>query len=151
MSVLIIEDDRPFVELLRHWLGDRKIRIAETMAEARNLITDKAPKFIVVDLTLPDSKAMQTLANIRKLREDSKDAVVIVITGTPDLKEKAEEAGADVFLGKDDKGFFTKLTEAIVNPPRRPNVKVPESVKHVEAAARDLVCESRPCPPQNNP
>jgi ActR/RegA family two-component response regulator len=151
MSVLIIEDDRPFVELLRHWLGDRKIRIAETMAEARNLITDKAPKFIVVDLTLPDSKAMQTLANIRKLRSDSHDAVVIVITGTPDLKQEAEAAGADVFLGKDDKGFFTKLTEAIVNPPRRPNVKVPEAVKDVEAAARDLVCESRPCPPQNQP
>jgi hypothetical protein len=96
-------------------------------------------------------QAMQTLANIRKLRSDSHDAVVIVITGTPDLKQEAEAAGADVFLGKDDKGFFTKLTEAIVNPPRRPNVKVPEAVKDVEAAARDLVCESRPCPPQNQP
>ncbi len=45
------------------------------------MITEKAPRFIVVDLTLPDSKAMQTLANIKKLRADSKDAVVIVITG----------------------------------------------------------------------
>lgn len=142
MSLLIIEDDRPFVELLRHWLGDRKIRIAETLREAQKMITAEAPKFIVVDLSLPDSNAMNTLANIRKLREESKDAVVIVITGAPrpEFEEKATAAGADVFLNKDDpQGFFAKLTNAIEHPPKRAPSQLCDAVERVEAATLALV------------
>ncbi len=140
MSVLIIEDDRPFVELLRHWLGERKIRIAESLAAAKQMISSETPKFLVVDLSLPDSTAMQTLSRIRELRNEAKDAVVIVITGYPDAC-KYSTGDFDLLLSKDDRGFFSKLSSALVNPPRPPNVPVPAPLASRLAEAEEEVRE----------
>jgi DNA-binding response OmpR family regulator len=141
VSVLIIEDDQPFVELLRHWVGGREIRVAPTLEAARRMIAEAAPKFMILDLGLPDSTTVQTLARIRELKRQACDATVIVITGHPDTRERALTEGADRFLHKDEKGdgFFSAISSALVEGGATPKCAAEPTVAEVERTVQRMV------------
>jgi two-component system, response regulator RegA len=115
MSLLLIDDDEPLIELLRVWLGNRTIQVARTIAEAAAQIAEHAPKHIILDLKLPDSMPAQTIARIKALKNSAQDAVVIVITGYPCHQAEAIAAGADRFIpkGGDARVFAQQLEDAI--------------------------------------
>jgi ActR/RegA family two-component response regulator len=100
VSLLIIDDDEPLIEILRVWLGKRTIRVAHSMREAESQIAESAPEHIVLDLALPDSNPAKTIERIRDLKRLSKDAVVIVVTGWPAHEAAARAGGADKFFVK---------------------------------------------------
>lgn len=117
MSLLIIEDDEPFVELMLLALKPSKYRVARSIPEAFKLIEDDAPEVIVLDLKLPGSLPEDTVGQIRELRARSKDATIIVITGHPDfrrLQDAAVSQGAKSVLSKDTGGLFGTLSEEIL-------------------------------------
>lgn len=139
-DVLIIEDDAPFVELLRYWFGSREIRIAHSLAAANRMIAAAAPKFIVIDLALPDSIPAKTLSVIRDLKKAANDAVVIVITGFPDAKPQAFASGADAFISKDPHAnFFDRLNSALVAPPATPGFTPSPVIEKMERTVREIV------------
>jgi ActR/RegA family two-component response regulator len=140
--MLIIEDDLPFVDLMRATLGLQDVRVARTMAEAIAMIDQSAPHVILLDLTLPDSPLTQTLERIHELKTRSKDATLIVITGHHDvaqLKDSAVKAGAKTVLSK-DKGFFNSLSEALISSGwSRPPCVSESVVDKIEATVHRIV------------
>ncbi len=140
--MLIIEDDEPFLDLMRATLGLRDVRIARTMKEALAMIKEAAPEVIILDLSLPDSPFSQTIDRIHELKTRSKDATVIVITGHPDvtqLKDAAIKAGAKTVLSKDH-GFFNSLSEALMSSGwSRPPCAAQSVVEKIEATVQKIV------------
>ncbi len=142
MSMLIIEDDDIFLELMRKTLGLRNVRVARTMSEALALIDERSPEVIILDLSLPDSPLEKTLERIKELKTRSKDATLIVITGHPDinkLQASAKNDGAFAVLSKDN-GFFNSLSDALVSTGK---IKVScageETVMQIERVVEKLV------------
>lgn len=139
VSILLVEDDLPLVELLRHWLGDRDIRVASSLAEAQRMIASLPPKVLILDLGLPDSLPAQTIARIRELKQASLDAVVIVITGSESNRNAAMAGGADHYFSK-DRGFFAKVAGAIPPEPLGASrAGASPAVEQVERTVREIV------------
>jgi ActR/RegA family two-component response regulator len=115
--MLIIEDDEPFIELMRATLGLRDVRVAHTIREAMAMIDESPSEIILLDLSLPDSPLTQTIDRIHELKTRSQDATVIVITGHDDVQQLEADiikAGAKTVLSKDH-GFFSSLSDALVS------------------------------------
>jgi DNA-binding NtrC family response regulator len=98
MNVLIVDDDVPWsniaAAMLRPVTGN--VRMAETFRDAKRQI-DKPNGFDVVllDLTLPDSAAAQTIEHIPDINATGRK--VVVVTGQPvneALREAVKACGA---------------------------------------------------------
>lgn len=142
MSLLIIEDDQPFLELMLRSLKPKSFRVAHSLAEAFQLIDQEAPKVILLDLRLPGSPVDETLSRIPELKARSKDAIIIVLTGYPDLPRLQEAAllgGAKSVLSKDSAGIFGALSEEVLKSmnaaPESPNPVVAQ----IEAEVKKIV------------
>ncbi len=121
MSILIIEDDEPLIEILRYWLGNRPIRVARTMQEATEQIAKSVPQYIILDLGLPDSTPSKTIAEIKRIKAAARNAVIIVVTGFDGNEAPAREAGADYFVPKVLEGrvIADDIVSKIQDPPKK--------------------------------
>ncbi len=99
-SILIVEDDADFRDVLEHTLGTicRSVRTASTLADAIRECTIKAPDLVLLDLGLPDGDGADLLRRLRGLT----DVPIIVLSGREDEEEKVAllDAGADDFIIK---------------------------------------------------
>lgn len=106
IPVLVVEDnpgDARLVELALTQAGDDGFRVdrVSTLADALAHIEENAPQAVLLDLSLPDSHGMETLA---RLRDAAPNVPVLVLTGTEDseLAMLALKAGAQDYLVKGD-------------------------------------------------
>jgi two-component system cell cycle response regulator len=105
MSILLVEDDPVSAHLALSSLQpspagmDWRLSHVQTLAAACALT--EAPDLILLDLTLPDARGLDTLT---RLRERFAFVPVILLTGVedPEIEERALRAGAQDFLGKDE-------------------------------------------------
>lgn len=100
-SILIVEDDVLMAEIMATVVGAEKT--VTTLAEAMNQIRQKSFDLVLLDLKLPDSTQMATLAAIPEMKSLGVRNVV-VITGSPvdeRLLKAGLEAGATDVIGKD--------------------------------------------------
>jgi two-component system, cell cycle response regulator len=105
LSILLVEDDPVFARLVRASLepspegSDWRLAHVESLAAA--CAVTETPDLIVLDLTLPDGRGLETLARVR---ERFAFVPVILLTAVEDLniEERALRAGAQDFLGKDE-------------------------------------------------
>lgn len=112
VSVLLIDDDEPLIEVLRIWLGDtRPIRVAHSIREAEEQMAEKLPDYVILDLDLPDSPPSETIKRIRSIKKLAPNTVVIVITGWPDHEREALAGGADGFVSKVEHGLGARLRD----------------------------------------
>lgn len=119
VSLLLIDDDEPLIEVLRFWLGStRPIRVARSLAEGLKEIAEKSPDHILLDLGLPDSRPSETIERIKELKAKAPNACVIVITGWPGHEHAARNAGADGFIAKGSAAdeFAAGLKAAVKKP-----------------------------------
>jgi DNA-binding NarL/FixJ family response regulator len=99
---ILLADNQPQVRfglgvLLEHQPG---IEIVGEAADARDLLDQSKtvhPDLILLDWTLPKMQATNLLAN---LREICPKVAVIVLSGRPEARQAALDAGADGFVGK---------------------------------------------------
>jgi DNA-binding NarL/FixJ family response regulator len=141
MSVLIIEDDVAFLELICHSLNPRPVRFACTYEEAKRKMIESAPDVVLLDLSLPDSSPAETIKRIRDIKELSKDATVIVITGNPyiySLHNEAVRQGADCVLSKDH-GFFETLEVALIAARKRQRCASLPTIELIERTVEKIV------------
>ncbi len=141
MDLLLVEDDRAFVDLIIHALEPHPIRVAHSMAQALELIRECAPDVILLDLALPDSTSHQTLASIYDLRLHANNSPVIVITGRYDidqLQEAAAKSGADRVLNK-DKGFFEALGDALLSIGSKAGIPPSPTIAKIEDAVDRII------------
>jgi DNA-binding NarL/FixJ family response regulator len=150
MSLLIIEDDEPFLELIRIALGNPKsLRVAHTLSEAYRMIDNWTPETILLDLTLPDSPIAQTLDKIKDIKARAKNATVIVITGHSEpgkFEAAAAKGGAECVLSKDH-GFFDKLNLLVKKPKGSGAVCASkDTVEKIEEIVEKIVGSDPPWP-----
>lgn len=123
LQALIVEDDQNFqkvVEIrLRSWKEDIQLRVANSIAQARNYLDDKAWSYslVILDQHLPDGIGATLLTHPRL-----QDAAVLAVSadGAPDLPASAVLAGAQHFLSKIQvsEPLFLPLLDALVERKR---------------------------------
>ena len=120
ISILLIEDNPGDVGLLQEFLResveiDFQLFSAETLQKGLDLSTKHNVDIILLDLSLPDSKGLKTLA---KVRTACVGKPIIVLTGNNDLsvsKEAIQEGAQDFLIkGKIDSELLIRaITYAI--------------------------------------
>jgi two-component system KDP operon response regulator KdpE len=98
--VLVVEDERTMVRLLRAALTSHGYRVVEASSgeEALRQAATRAPDVVVLDLGLPDLDGLEVT---RRLREWSAVPIVVVSArGQEGDKIKALDAGADDYVTK---------------------------------------------------
>jgi CheY-like chemotaxis protein len=97
VTVLLVEDSRFTCDALRliFQRSGARLRRAENLAVARDHLGRYRPDLVIVDLGLPDGRGEDLIA---QAAEDG--LAVLALSGDPDRRVAALEAGAVVFLDK---------------------------------------------------
>ncbi|CAN0573024.1 unnamed protein product [Ectocarpus sp. 12 AP-2014] len=98
--VLVVEDSRHACEALRLICqrSGARIRRAESIASANRHLCAYRPRIAVVDMGLPDGSGAELIEQLANA--DQRIEGIIAISGDEAQKDKAMEAGADIFLEK---------------------------------------------------
>ena len=100
ISVLLVDDDVTFHELLRYGLEKEglSVEVAESSIEARRKLDAMDFALVVLDIGLPDENGLALLRQIRTRT----DIPIMVISGHADMENvvTALELGANDFIGK---------------------------------------------------
>lgn len=105
MKLLIVEDDDGVFVAIRATLRgmDVEIHRVPTWSAMLEELGTTTYNVIILDLGLPDSDTLTTLASIRNLKMNYPATAICVITGQPNQNmETAKAAGADDFIHKSD-------------------------------------------------
>jgi two-component system, cell cycle response regulator len=105
LNILLVEDDPVHAHLAGAALNpspegcDWRLKHVETLAAACALT--ETPDLILLDLTLPDARGLETL---QRLRERFAFVPVVLLTAVEDpaIEVTARQAGAQDFLGRDE-------------------------------------------------
>src|SRR5687767_11695600 len=102
MTCLVVDDDLIFGELVALAAKSENVLVATSIQEAIAIIDRQPPDYVLLDLTLRDSKPQQTMDLIRELKTRSRGATIIVVTNdsAEETRLKALQRGADLFLVK---------------------------------------------------
>ena len=100
-SLLIVEDDRPFLARLARAMEGRGFVVdtAETVEEAINKVKAAPPAYAVIDMRLSDGNGLDVVATIRERREDSR-AIILTGYGNIATAVTAVKLGAIDYLSK---------------------------------------------------
>lgn len=106
IRVLIVDDHFSLAESLAMAIdfeADMEcIGIAPTSRQALELVAERAPDAVLMDVRLPDSDGIEATARVKAIRPE---AAVIVLTAHPDpaIMVRAGHAGASGFLRKESR------------------------------------------------
>lgn len=102
-SVLIVEDDQFFSGLVAQKLDQAgfEVLLAGGGEEALNVLKEKSPSLIILDLMMPGMDGFEVLSRIKK-DEKTKEIPTVVLSnlGQRDEVDRAISLGADDFLIK---------------------------------------------------
>lgn len=116
ISVLLVDDEREFLEVLTKRLRKRKLKLttADSGEEAVRIIREVAVDVVVLDMKMPHMDGLQTLREIKKLNPSVE---VIMLTGHADVDSAVEglELGAFDYLMKpvDIDELLYKMQDAV--------------------------------------
>jgi len=124
IKVLLIEDDPMYTDLVRQLLVGPLVALPGTqftlvcatrLSDGLARLANTDIQVVLLDLTLPDSKGLRTLA---KVRQEAPDVAVVVLTGAgdPALATQALQKGAQDYLLKgetDERSLARSLRYAI--------------------------------------
>ena len=115
-SLIIVDDDRPFLQRLARAMETRgfEVRSAHSISEGIELIRAQAPAFAVVDMRLEDGNGLDVIAELTRVRPDSR---IIVLTGYGNIATavSAVKLGAVDYLAKP--ADADDVTDALLAPP----------------------------------
>jgi len=100
-SLLIVDDDRPFLARLGRALESRGfvVRMAQSVAEGLDELRREAPAFAVVDMRLEDGNGLDVLEELARLRPEAR-AVILTGYGNISTAVTAVKLGAVDYLSK---------------------------------------------------
>jgi len=122
-SLLLVEDDRPFLQRLARAMQKRgfTVTMAESVKEATALIAASSFQFAVIDLKLGDGNGMEVIEAIRRQRHQTR---IVVLTGYGNIASAvtAVKLGALDYLAKpaDADDIFAALTRQKLEKPAVP-------------------------------
>ena len=100
-SLLIVEDDKPFLERLSRAMETRGFTVTscDTVADGLTQIGKSAPAFAVVDLRLGDGNGLDVVSALKQKRPDAR-AIVLTGYGNIATAVTAVKMGAVDYLSK---------------------------------------------------
>jgi two-component system response regulator RegA len=100
-SLLIVEDDKPFLERLARAMETRGFAVTscDSVAEGLTQIARAAPAFAVVDLRLGDGNGLDVVSALKRKRPDAR-AIVLTGYGNIATAVTAVKLGAVDYLSK---------------------------------------------------
>ena len=100
-SLLVVDDDKPFLQRLSRALEQRgfTVRTADSVAGGIAELTAAAPAFAVVDMRLGDGNGLDVIEALQRARSDAR---VVVLTGYGNIATavNAVKLGAIDYLAK---------------------------------------------------
>jgi two-component system response regulator RegA len=100
-TVLLMDDDRPFLQRLARAMESRGFAVtqAESVAEGLAAVREEAPDFAVVDMRLEDGNGLDVVEDLRSREADTR---VVVLTGYGNIATAvtAVKLGAIDYLAK---------------------------------------------------
>ena len=132
-SILVIDDDRAVLHIFKQLYSKDNVELltAKTAAEGLNLVRERVPDVVFLDLMLPDVSGLDALAEIRQF--DVRIPVILITAGgTSDTAIEAMKNGAHDYLVKPlDLAAVQKLALDAVSASRlmRVAVEVPSSAQ----------------------
>ncbi|WP_309086335.1 ActR/PrrA/RegA family redox response regulator transcription factor [Chelativorans sp.] len=125
-SLLIVEDDRPFLARLARAMEGRGfvVETAETVEEAISKVRAAAPAFAVIDMRLSDGNGLDVVSAIREKREDAR-AIILTGYGNIATAVTAVKLGAVDYLSKpadadEIYGALMRRGNEKIEPPENP-------------------------------
>jgi two-component system response regulator RegA len=114
-SLVLVDDDRAFLQRLARAMELRgfEVRSAFSVAEGLELIRQKPPAFAVVDMRLEDGNGLDVIAELARLRSDSR-AIVLTGYGNIATAVSAVKLGAVDYLAKP--ADADEVTDALLAP-----------------------------------
>jgi two-component system, response regulator RegA len=121
-SLLIVEDDKPFLQRLAHAMEGRGFSVANAQSVADGLthLEGSSPAFAVVDMRLDDGNGLDVISALKKRRPEA-HGVVLTGYGNIATAVAAVKAGAVDYLPKPADADAVErallATEAALPPP----------------------------------
>jgi two-component system, response regulator RegA len=114
-SLVLVDDDKAFVQRLARAMELRgfEVRVGNSIAEGLDLIRQKPPAFAVVDMRLEDGNGLDVIAELNRLRPNSR-AIVLTGYGNFATAVSAVKLGAVDYLGKP--ADADDVTDALLAP-----------------------------------
>jgi two-component system response regulator RegA len=101
MTLLLVDDDRPFLSRLTRAMEARGFQVtaAESVAEGLAQIRKAAPAFAVIDMRLQDGNGLDVISELKALRPDARG---VILTGYGNIATAvtAVKLGAFDYLAK---------------------------------------------------
>ena len=125
-SLLIVDDDDPFRDRLSRAMERKgfQVRNAKTVENAVKLVRSAPPNFALVDLRLEDGNGLDVVAEINKVKKDSR---IVMLTGYGNLPTAvaAVKAGAIDYMAKpvdadDVESALLASLDSKAKPPENP-------------------------------
>ena len=109
-SALIIDDEIDICLLLKNYLKKKCDNVSYSTALKDGFLKfqESSPDLLILDHNLPDGFGID---NIQKFKKENSSLFIIVISAMSNLKTKALENGADVFMEKPIS--FNKLNDLL--------------------------------------
>jgi two-component system, response regulator RegA len=100
-SLLIIDDDKPFLTRLVRAMERRgfEVREAESVSEGLKRVEEAAPAFAVVDMRLEDGNGLDVIRRLKELRPEAR-AIILTGYGNIATAVTAVKLGAVDYLAK---------------------------------------------------
>ena len=100
-SLLIVEDDKPFLQRLARAMEGRGFAVttAESVAEGLTQLETASPAFAVVDMRLEDGNGLDVISALKRRRPDAR-AIILTGYGNIATAVNAVKLGAVDYLSK---------------------------------------------------
>jgi two-component system NtrC family sensor kinase len=138
-KLLVIDDDKIIRERLKKLLemDDFEVSIAEDGQRGLDIFKKETPEIVFVDVKMPGMDGIEVL---KKIKEESKDTEVIIITGHGGIDTAIEALREDAFSYIEKPIEFDKLKIDIKKALEKQEIqrKLDEHVRNLEEAHRKL-------------
>lgn len=103
VTVLVVDDEPPVVELVRFTLEDERVRVVEAGdgLEALEVARAELPDLIFLDVQMPHLTGFEVCRRLR-LEPEFRKATIVMLTAAGQAQDRARgrAAGADLYLTK---------------------------------------------------
>jgi CheY-like chemotaxis protein len=98
--ILVVDDDASICDVIAEILSDEGYEVTpvQDAESALEMIAQRPPALILLDLSMAEQSAEELVAAIRRLPGQA--ASIIVVSAHANVGERAEQVGADGFLPK---------------------------------------------------
>jgi len=137
VSVGIVDDNREFCEILEEYLVEqedlRLVGKAFNGNQALEMIQEKSPDVVVLDIIMPHLDGIGVLENLNKLDLKKRPKIIILTTlGQESMTQRSIELGADYYILKpfDLEVLGTRIRQVIEGTvERQKNIVIQGSIK----------------------